>query len=242
MATAPSFAHKRTAKRVTEAKRKARSGESLRGGRRHERASRAPAELNECGWTPQRVVERRAVDVSAELAPDTIERVCAADLTVDEFVERFERPGTPVILTGLTAHWKATNKWKIPVSERRRWQENACSSFLQLLYRKYRNQKFKCGEDDDGYSVKMKLKYYIDYMLSTSDDSPLYIFDSSFADVSAVTHAARNAADVHAAAARQGEPPARRLRGAADVRRRSLSLRDGEAPPALPLVRDGSST
>mmetsp|Transcript_13504 Transcript_13504/g.20557 ORF Transcript_13504/g.20557 Transcript_13504/m.20557 type:complete len:410 (+) Transcript_13504:35-1264(+) len=61
---------------------------------------------------------------------------------------------------------------------------NAVTSWPKLLSSgensKYQNRKLKCGEDDDGCKVKIRLNYFLSYMKKNFDDSPLYIFDSNF--------------------------------------------------------------
>ena len=74
-----------------------------------------------------------------------------------------ERTGTPLIITGCADSWGARENW----------------TFENLLAR-YGNSLLKCGEDDEGYKVKIKLKYFLEYLTAQKDDSPMYVFDNSF--------------------------------------------------------------
>eukprot|EP00941_MAST-03F_sp_MAST-3F-sp1_P003649 g3649.t1 len=96
---------------------------------------------------------------------DIVLRVDGKDMSQERFIREFEGPGRPVIIDSLTKDWPAQKEWTF---------ENLRKNFGEC--------KLKCGEDDDGKAVRVKTKYFLDYLPKNKDDSPLYIFDGTFGD------------------------------------------------------------
>ncbi|KAH7642969.1 bifunctional arginine demethylase and lysyl-hydroxylase jmjd6-like protein [Dermatophagoides farinae] len=122
---------------------------------------KARPELDMCGWTKFNHIEK----FDLNYRPDNCERIRIHQVSTEEFIAKYEMKYRPVVITGVCDDWKTMEKWN-----------------LEKLAKKYRNQKFKCGEDNEGYSVKLKMKYFVHYMKNNQDDSPLYIFDSTFGE------------------------------------------------------------
>lgn len=93
------------------------------------------------------------------------ERVEYADLTLQTFWDRFEKPSIPCVAVHSTEGWPAKQLWT-----------------MDRLREDYGQNRLKCGEDDEGYALKVKLETFARYQQSgcMQDDSPLYVFDSSY--------------------------------------------------------------
>ena len=90
---------------------------------------------------------------------ENCERIHCNDVSVEEFVQRFEIPATPCVIEGLTDSWPAKN-----------WTFDSLSN-------DFGGSCLKCGEDDEGGKVKMSLAHFMRYLKEQSDDSPMYVFD-----------------------------------------------------------------
>mmetsp|Transcript_4910 Transcript_4910/g.7432 ORF Transcript_4910/g.7432 Transcript_4910/m.7432 type:complete len:416 (-) Transcript_4910:1156-2403(-) len=102
---------------------------------------------------------------------DNVDRLHGDSISMEEFHEKYEKKLVPCLIDGLADDWKARTEWN-----------------LTRMRQEFGERRFKCGEDDDGYPIKVKLKHFVRYQNSDleggakRDDSPLYIFDSHFDD------------------------------------------------------------
>ena len=112
---------------------------------------------------------RQLTNVRALEYAKGIDRVLASQLSVEDFIKRYEEPAIPVVIAGVPQNdgWTAL--------------DDTWTSW-DWLRTHFGDRLFKVGEDDDGYKVKVKFKYFLSYLRENRDDSPLYVFDSTFDD------------------------------------------------------------
>eukprot|EP00916_Digyalum_oweni_P024201 GHVL01040020.1.p1 GENE.GHVL01040020.1~~GHVL01040020.1.p1 ORF type:complete len:396 (-),score=80.29 GHVL01040020.1:292-1479(-) len=82
--------------------------------------------------------------------------------TIEDFIETFDNQSKPCLIRGGVNDWPAHQNWE-----------------LSALKTKYKRASFKVGEDDSGRKIRMRLKYFDDYLNVQQDDSPLYLFESA---------------------------------------------------------------
>mmetsp|Transcript_41597 Transcript_41597/g.99721 ORF Transcript_41597/g.99721 Transcript_41597/m.99721 type:complete len:532 (+) Transcript_41597:141-1736(+) len=102
-------------------------------------------------------------------------RLDAARLTKDEFC-KYEVDCVPCVITNIPNGYDGgqfVGKW--PGADK--WQLSALAEDETLV-----DRRFKCGEDDDERTIRVKLRDFLEYLKHNRDDSPLYIFDSRFDD------------------------------------------------------------
>lgn len=155
----------RSRKRVKEIKRKARPGKRFRQINRLlqqnvflHNSSKYPELSDKLAWIQLDYAKK--FDTFMEF-PDSCDRINANEYDCDLFIEKYEKIYKPVVIKGLQEGWKGNQKWT-----------------LEKLAKKYRNQKFKCGEDNDGYSVKMKMSMFLLLFFHFSYNFNTYISSS----------------------------------------------------------------
>ncbi|KAI7835432.1 hypothetical protein COHA_010678, partial [Chlorella ohadii] len=130
--------------------------------RRAKRAARSELSVSKGEWRKWGYASAPGLLETAHLT-DGLERVDGSTLTLEQFVQRYEAPRRPVMLTGLCGGWRAAQEWT-----------------PDRLLERLGDCKFKVGSDDDGYAVRLKLKHFMAYCShpehAPADDSPLYVF------------------------------------------------------------------
>ncbi|KDO22544.1 hypothetical protein SPRG_11726 [Saprolegnia parasitica CBS 223.65] len=105
-------------------------------------------------WTNQGFAGSDICDMPIDSSKD-IPRESCKDLSVQRFIDEYEKPMLPLIIEGIPEDegWTACDNWH-----------------LKKLKKDYKHANLKVGEDDDGKTLRMKFKYFCKYMKTQIDD------------------------------------------------------------------------
>lgn len=98
-----------------------------------------------------------AIGMEPYTAVENIDR--RSRLSLEDFIQEYEQPGKPVIITDGANHWPAMTKWST---------EYFLNTWPDAVLR--------------AESVDVEVKNYFKYAEGTKDESPLYLFDKKFGE------------------------------------------------------------
>lgn len=101
-----------------------------------------------------------------------IPRIPLEEMTVERFVEEFERPNRPVIIRNAAAHWPAMQKWKDDA-----YLINECETIQKT---------FRATSAAASRAATFSMKDYLHYATTVKEEAPLYLFERDFAQVPAL--------------------------------------------------------
>ena len=116
---------------------------------------------------------------------EEVERVSAKDITLKEFIEKYEKPGKVVIIKGKKKNIYIKNvkkknnffKKKIFVSDLMDDWPAMKNWTKEKLLENYGEKRFRTNQRyPRRRKYKMKLKDYFDYCENQKDDDPIYLF------------------------------------------------------------------
>eukprot|EP00929_Paragymnodinium_shiwhaense_P103743 TRINITY_DN67450_c0_g1_i1.p1 TRINITY_DN67450_c0_g1~~TRINITY_DN67450_c0_g1_i1.p1 ORF type:complete len:559 (+),score=148.93 TRINITY_DN67450_c0_g1_i1:132-1808(+) len=140
-----------------------RTAGEIRRCKKGKRSDIKVTEWSKYGYAWNEEVLHREIVYDEQTVP--IRRVKREDVTPEWFMENILKPHEPVIVEGALHDWPAMQKW--------------C---LEALEERFRQVAFKVAKDDKGKKMRIKFKYWADYVRKQMDDSPLYLFETNMDD------------------------------------------------------------
>ena len=96
-----------------------------------------------------------------------VDIVDAKDLSIRDFIDKYEVANKPVIIRNCVGDWNALTAWKSK----------------DYLIQVCANRKFRCTSASAPVAAMFTLEEYFSYSEQTTEESPLYLFERDFAQV-----------------------------------------------------------
>jgi hypothetical protein len=101
---------------------------------------------------------------------EDVPRVEASQLSIQQFIEQYEKPNTPVIITHAVDDWKALSAWN-----------------EEYFITESNNQLLRATSASAIMPSYWTMENYYSYAKQVKEEAPLYLFERSFASVSSLT-------------------------------------------------------